>query len=118
MKRLLLISILLISATLSNAQKTTKDTTPCKTYVQFTNKTTLSLEIEIYSKQGMNSQDYVRTIYVPIGKSKKMKAEDGETYYYRAKTKVDESTTCIIVDDQRRSRNSENGRNWEENRYA
>lgn len=68
----------------SNVQSQTSDST-CKTFIKFINKTNLRLEVSIYDKTpGQFGTRVLNVFTIAAGKEKKMKAEDGVTYYYGA----------------------------------
>lgn len=84
-KRFFILLVLFVSIFL-NAQSQTNDPAQCKTFIKFINKTNLRLEVSIYDKApGQFGTRVVNVFTIAPGKEKKMKAEDGVTYYYGAK---------------------------------
>lgn len=82
MKKLIIILTALLISNFTIAQ--TKDS--CKTFVKFINKTKLKLEVTIYDKMPgqFTGATVINILTIAPGKEKKMKAEDGETYFYGA----------------------------------
>ena len=91
MKNLFFILSILFFSNFSYAQPQTKDTMQCKTFIKFINKTKLKLEITIYDRVPDGKfppPNVVNVFTIAPGKEKKMKGEDGLTYFYGAQQPV------------------------------